>query len=194
MKLNENLDYHDMKGQIDPKVTVDEYESRIGKDSTIVTLAFKVNSKLAAEDLEGWFEIGYDYILDASVSDGEIEPGKWLLFVEMKRRSNVPEKIIQLLNDLETLTDRKAKDYTVTVKGEDYDPEVDILKQVIILDPEQYKKLEKAKEKQEEKEKKEKEEKEEELNEMRNIAGLAHKNISNNKDKELKHILTIAQI
>lgn len=194
MKLTENLDYHDMKGQVDPKVTIDEYESRIGKNSDIVTLTFKINSKLAAEDLEGWFEIGYDYVLDASISDGEIQPGKWLLFVEMKRRSNVPEKIIQLLSDLETLTDRKVKDYTIVVKDEDYDPDVSILKQVIILDPEQYKKIEKAQEKAEEKEQELNKEKEEELNEMRNIAGLSHKNVSNKIDKKLQHMIDIARI
>ena len=94
MKLNEGLDYHDMKGQIDPIISVDEYTAKMGKDSEIVTLAFVTNSKLSAKDLVSWLEIGYDFVLDASVSEGELEPGKWVVFVEMKRRSNVPEKII----------------------------------------------------------------------------------------------------
>ncbi len=162
MRLNEGLDYHDMKGQIDPKITVDEYAAKMGKDSDIVTLTFKTNSKLSAEDLVAWLEIGYDYILDASVSDGEIEPGKWLVFVEMKRRSNIPEKIIQILEDLDTLTDIKAKDYTVTIKDEDYDADVNMLKQVMVLSPNDYKKLE---------------DDEEELNEMRQIAGIGRKKI-----------------
>lgn len=162
MRLNEGLDYHDMKGQIDPKITVDEYAAKMGKDSDIVTLTFKTNSKLSAEDLVAWLEIGYDYILDASVSDGEIEPGKWLVFVEMKRRSNIPEKIIQILEDLDTLTDIKVKDYTVTIKDEDYDADVNMLKQVMVLSPNDYKKLE---------------DDEEELNEMRQIAGIGRKKI-----------------
>lgn len=135
MKLTEGLDYHDMKGQVDPKITVDEYSAKMGDDSDIVTLTFKTNSKLAAQDLVSWFELGYDYILDASVSDGEIEPGKWLVFAEMKRRTNVPHKIVSLLKDLETLTDLDVKEYTVTVDDKDYDATVDELKDAIILTP-----------------------------------------------------------
>ena len=87
--LNEGLDYHDMIDQIEPKITVDEYAAKMGKDSDIVTITFVVNSKLAGDDLVGWLERGYDYILDASVSEGEIEPGKFLVFAEMNRRSMV---------------------------------------------------------------------------------------------------------
>jgi hypothetical protein len=186
MRLNEGLDYHDMKGQIVPRVTVDEYAAKMGEDSDIVTLALKVNSKLAAEDLEAWLEIGYDYILDASMSDGEIEPGKWLVFIEMKRRSNVPEKIVQILEDLETLSDLKLKDYTISVKDEDYDADATILKQVIILTPEQYKSMEDNE--------KDVESDEEELNEMRHRAGLSHKKIYKNVDEEIRHLLDIARI
>ena len=176
MRLNEGLDYHDMKGQIDPKITVDEYAAKMGKDSDIVTLTFKTNSKLSAEDLVAWLEIGYDYILDASVSDGEIEPGKWLVFVEMKRRSNIPEKIIQILEDLDTLTDIKAKDYTVTIKDEDYDADVNMLKQVMVLSPNDYKKLEDG---------------EKELNEMRQIAGIKRKKIYD-VDEEIRKFISKA--
>ena len=174
--LKEGLDYHDMKGQIDTKVTVDEYAAKMGKDSDIVTLTFKVNSKLAAEDLVSWLEIGYDFILDASVSEGEIEPGKYLVFVEMKRKHNVPKKIVEILEDLKTLTDRDVKDYEVEVDEESYDPDVDVLKQVIIASPTEYAA---------------KKEKEEELNEMRQIAGLETKNLHKD-DAYLKQIKSMA--
>lgn len=179
MRLNEGLDYHDMKGQIDPKVSVDEYAAKMGEDSEIVTLTFIVKSKEAAKDLVSWLEIGYDYILDASVSDGELEPGKWLVFVEMKRRSNVPEKIIQILKDLKTLTDRDVKDYVLKINDEEYDAEEDMLKQVMILSPNQYKK-EKGED--------------EELNEMRNIAGLKTKNVFDDIDSEIKKYIRLANI
>ena len=84
----------------------------INKD--IVTITFKVNSELAANDLVTWFERGYDFVLDASVSEGEIKPGKYLVFVEMDRRSKVPERIISVLADLETLTGLKLNDLIVT--------------------------------------------------------------------------------
>jgi len=178
MRLNEGLDYHDMKGQIDPIVTVDEYAAKMGEDSDIVTLTFKTNSKLSAEDLVAWLEIGYDYVLDASVSDGELQPGKWLVFVEMKRRSNVPEKIVNILSDLNTLTDLKLKDYTIKVNEEDYDADTDVLKQVMILSPNQYKS---------------EVEKEEELNEMRHRAGLDTKKLYT-VDEEIRKLMDIAKI
>jgi hypothetical protein len=177
MKLTEGLDFHDMKGQISPKITVDEYAAKMGEDSDIVTLTFLTNSKLAATDLVAWLEIGYDFILDASVSDGELEPGKWLVFVEMKRRSNIPEKIITILKDLETLTDIPLKDYTIEVNEEGHDADADILKQVMILSPNQYKR--------------EKSEDEEELNEMRKIAGIPHKKMYD-IDEEIRQYINKA--
>lgn len=178
MILTEGLDYHDMKGQIDPRVSVDEYAAKMGEDSEIVTLTFILKSKEAAKDLVSWLEIGYDFILDASVSEGELEPGKWLVFVEMKRRTNVPEKIIDILSGLKTLTDRDVKDYTVVVNGEDYDPETEMLRQVIILTPRQY-----AKEKGIE---------DEELNEMRTIAGIPNKKVYTDIDEEIRKYISSA--
>lgn len=165
--LTEGLDYEDMQGQVEPKVTVDEYAAKMGKDKDIVTVTFVVNSKMAGEDLVSWFERGYDFVLDASVSDGEIEPSKYLVFVEMNRRLAVPERIIELLEDLQTLTGLKLKDWTVEVDDETYDADIDILKQVIILNPNEYK-IEK--------------EQEEELNEMRTIANLSTKKIHSDND------------
>ena len=150
----------DMDGQISDKITVDEYAAKMGKDKDIVTITFKVNSELAANDLVTWFERGYDFVLDASVSDGEIEPGTYLVFVEMERRSRVPERILRLLSDLETLTGFKLKDWIVEIENETYDADESVIRQAMILNPNEYK-MEK--------------EKDEKLNEYRQIAGLATK-------------------
>jgi len=175
--LTEGLDFHDMEGQVYPIVTVDEYSAKMGEDKDIVTLAFIVKSDLVGSDLEAWFERGYDWVLDASVSDGEAEVGKWLVFVELNRRSTVPTRIIELLTDLKTLTNLSPKDWTIQVDDEDYEPEEHILKQVIILNPNEYKV---------------EEEKEEELNEMRSAAGLKVKPIYNEKDALLKDFISKA--
>jgi len=98
--INEGLDYLDMVDQIEPTVSVDEYSAKMGKDSDIVTLAFTVKSEAAGNDLVDWFERGYDWVLDASLSEGELSPGKYLVFVEMKRRTKVPERIVELIEDL----------------------------------------------------------------------------------------------
>ena len=136
--LNEGLDYHDLVGQMIPEVTVDEYAAKMGEDDEIVTLAFTVKGKQVGEDLSDWFERGYDWVLDAQVSDGELVPGKYLVFVEMNRRTSTPERIIELLEDLETLTDLPVKDWTIIVDDEEYEPNVEVLKQKIVLSPHDY--------------------------------------------------------
>ena len=70
MKLFENLDHHDMVGQIIPNVSIDEYKAQAGSDDEIVTIAFTVKGDQASQDLCDWFERGYDWILDAAVSEG----------------------------------------------------------------------------------------------------------------------------
>ena len=68
--LNEGLDYMDLEGQLLPRISVDEYSAKMGKDSEIVTLAFTVKSEAAGNDLVDWLERGYDYVLDASLKIG----------------------------------------------------------------------------------------------------------------------------
>ena len=177
--ITEGLDFEDMKGQIEPTVSVDEYESKLGENKDLVTLAFTVKSKQVGEDLVDWFERGYDWIIDASLSEGEIEVGKYLVFVEMNRRSTVPSRIIELISDLKTLTGMKPTEWTVQVEDEDYDADEDVLKQVIILNPNVYKDTKG-------------EEEEEEINEMRHRAGLDTVKLHGEPDSELKAFISMA--
>lgn len=175
--LTENLDHMDMKDQISGLITVDEYAAKMGNDKDIVTITFIANSKLAAEDLVSWFERGYDWVIDASVSDGELEPGKWLIFVEMERRSKVPNRIINLLSDLETLTDLKLEDWTLEIEGDECKADEELIRQKMILNPNEYK-MEK--------------EIDEELNEFRNLAGLEEKTTVQEDDEYIKNLKALA--
>lgn len=174
--LSEGLDYNDLEGQLIPLLTVDEYEAKMGENKDIVTLSFVIKSQAAGNDLVNWFERGYDWVLDASVSDGEIEYNRWLVFVELSRRSTVPSRIIELLTDLKTLTGLKLKDWTVEVAGEEHEADEDVLRSVIICNPNVYKV---------------ENEDEEGLNEMRAIAGLKSKPIYE-IDSELKDFIAKA--
>jgi hypothetical protein len=177
--LNESLDYHDLEGQMLPVVSVDEYAAHMGNDSEIVTLAFTIKSEAAGNDLVDWFERGYDWVLDAQVSEGEVKPGQYLVFVEMNRRTSVPKRIIELLDDLETLTALPVKDWTIVVDEEEYSPEEDVLKQVITISPHDYRETEEVEE--------------EEINEMRERAGLEVKVIHADKqDADIKAFKAMA--
>lgn len=177
------LDYMDLEGQLNDKITIDEYAAKMGKDSDIVTITFTVHSKLAAQDLVTWFERGYDFVLDASISDGEIEAGKWLVFVEMSRRSKVPNRIITLLEDLETLTGIEVGDWIAEIDDNEYEASEEIMKEKMILNPNEYKTEKESKE----------EEPETDLNEMRLRAGLDVKT-SYVEDEYIKHLKSIARV
>lgn len=174
--ITEGLDFQDLENQIFPTVTVDEYAAKMGADNEIVTVTFTVKSELAADDLVDWFERGYDYVLDASKSTGEVEIGKWLVFVEMNRRSTVPKRIVELLKDLKPLTGKKLSEWIIEVDGKEYPADEAVLKDVIICNPVKYKMAK---------------EEEDELNEMRSIANLETKPLYE-KDKEIEDFVKIA--
>lgn len=173
--LLEGLDFHDLVNQVVPEVSVDEYSAKMGEDDEIITLAFTLKSHQAAEDIVDWFERGYDWILDAQVSEGEISPGKYFVFVEMNRRTSAPDRIVELIDDLETLTDLKTKDWTVKIKDEDFDADANQIKSQLILSPHIYR-----------------EEKETDLNEMRQYAGIEPRKIYTEQDSLLKDFISKA--
>ena len=177
--LTEGLNYMDMEDQVFPSLHIDEYASKMGEDKDIITLSFMVKSYQVGEDLVAWFERGYTYVLDASVSEGELEPGKFLVFVEMDRRSWAPAKIYELIKDLKTLTGIDPKEWSMTIDDEKYACEVDIMKDKMTLNPNLYKMEEEA-------------EIEDDLNEMRLAAGLDHKSTITEKDTYIKDLQAAA--
>jgi hypothetical protein len=175
MKLNENLNYQDLAGQVISTVSIDEYSAKVGSDDDIVTLAFIVRGEAASNDLVDWFELGYEWVLDAQISDSEYVAGKYLVFVEIARRTTTPERIIELLDDLETLTNITLDEWVVKFDNKDYPADVQQLKSIMELSPKGYR-----------------EKHEDELNEMRNIAGLSNKNSFNSQDSLLRDFITKA--
>ena len=86
--LFESLEYKDLDGLMKPTIHVDEFSSKMGDDDDIITLSFFLRDNQAAKDLMSWFEKGYDFVIDADKSPGEIKPNRYLVYVEMRRRSD----------------------------------------------------------------------------------------------------------
>jgi hypothetical protein len=193
--LNEGLDYLDLKGQITPELSVDEYKAQMGGDDEIVTCSFVVKGHQQSEDLVDWLEKGYDWILDAEVSSGEVTSGKYVVFVEMNRRTSVPERIVDMLEDLETLTGTMLEEWAVIVNGEKYHANVDELKSVLVLSPQKYRELnnmEVGEDSPEEQEVEQPESTDKELSEMRDAAGIPHKARATKPDALLRDFLAKA--
>jgi hypothetical protein len=149
----------------------------MGDDDDIVVVSFFLRDEQAAKDLMSWFEKGYDFVLDADRSPGEIKPNRYLVYVEMRRRSTVGGQVEQLLDDLNTLTEFNKDDWTMHYKGKEIPFSRDAFDQTVPLTPRAYR-----------------ERYEKDLNEMRAVAGLPTKRIYDQEDKALQAIQSAAGI
>ena len=118
--LNEGLGYKDLCGLMKNTVYIDEFSSKMGDDDEIVVASFYVRDRQAAMDLVNWFEKGYDFVLDADMSPGEVKPNRYLVYIEMKRRSYTGDNLETLLSDFNTLTEYEGDNWTLGYKGEEY--------------------------------------------------------------------------
>jgi len=99
------LDPQDLEGRIEDVIHFDEYKPKMGKDDAVIVATFKVFGKQPAYDLENFIEKGYDWVIDAETSAGEISEGRYIVFVEAERRSSYPKRFMDMISDLKNLTD-----------------------------------------------------------------------------------------
>jgi hypothetical protein len=96
-RLNEELLAGDLRMLVDNIFEIDSYASKMGSDEDVVVMSFTVEQKEPAEDLVNFIERGYEFVLDADSTPGELQDGKYKVFVEMERNRHVPEQILELL-------------------------------------------------------------------------------------------------
>jgi hypothetical protein len=177
LPLFESLEFKDMEGLLKPTIHVDEFSSKMGDDDDIIVVSFFVRDPQAAKDLMNWFEKGYDFVLDADRSPGEIKPNRYLVYVELRRRSTAGGNVEMLLSDLNTLTEFDANDWTMHYKGKEVPFSRDEFDRLVPLTPRAYR-----------------ERYEKDLNEMRSAAGMPTKRIYDQDDKALQSIQSAAGI
>ena len=159
-----------------PTIHVDEFASKMGDDDDIIVISFFVRSQAAARDLVNWFEKGYDWVLDADQSPGEIRPGRYLVYIEMRRRSTAGAKIAEALDDLGTLTEYQPDDWQMHYEGQTNPFSQETFDRLVPLSPKDYRKK-----------------KEQDLNEMRTAAGLDHKPVYE-ADQDIRQLQAAAGI
>ena len=174
MFIVENLGYKDMEGLLKPEIHVDEFTSKMGDDDDIIVISFFVRDPDAAKDLMMWFEKGYDFVLDADKSPGEIKPNRYLVYLELRRRSTAGNHVQQLLDDLNTLTEFEPKDWTMVYEGNAVPYTQEEFERLVPLSPKSYR-----------------EQHDEAMNEMRVAAGLPTKAIYE-EDDAIKALQTAA--
>lgn len=177
-QLSESLSFKDLEGLLKPTIHVDEFSSKMGDDDDIIVVSFFVRDDRAAKDLMMWFEKGYDFVLDADRSPGEIKPGRYLVYVELRRRSTAGANVEQLLDDLNTLTEFEgANDWTMHYKGKEIPFSRDAFDATVPLSPRAYR-----------------ERYEKDLNEVRTAAGIPVVTSYDKKDRALQAIQSAAGI
>ena len=176
LRLSESLAFKDLEGMLKPTIHVDEFSSKMGDDDDIIVISFFVRDPQAAKDLMSWFEKGYDFVIDADKSPGEIKPNRYLVYLEIRRRSTAGGNVEMLLDDLGTLTEFKQDDWTMHYRDKSYPFSRDTFDNIVPLSPKEYRKKFES-----------------EMNEMRVAAGLETKQIYE-RDNVLKTLQSAAGI
>ena len=176
--LSESLGFKDLDGMMKPTVHVDEFSSKMGDDDDVIVISFFVRDQQAAKDLMNWFEKGYDFVLDADRSPGEIKPNRYLVYVEIRRRSTAGGHVEQMLDDLNTLSefaDNSA--WIMHYKGKEIPFSRDQFDRLVPLSPRAYR-----------------ERYERDLNEVRIAAGIPVVSNYDKRDRALQAIQSAAGI
>jgi hypothetical protein len=177
-QLFESLGFRDLEGLLKPTIHVDEFSSKMGDDDDIIVISFFVRDAQAAKDLMMWFEKGYDFVLDADRSPGEIRPGRYLVYVELRRRSTAGGNVEQLLDDLNTLTEFEGSTaWTMHYRDQEISFTRDAFDATVPLTPRAYR-----------------ERYEKDLNEVRVAAGIPVVTTYDRQDRALQTIQSAAGI
>lgn len=99
-----SLRTEDLKNLVDKIVEIDSYKSKMGADQDIITIAFSTKTKESADDLVGFVERGYPFVLDADATSGEQSDGTYKVFVEIERDRKASEQIVELADGISKLT------------------------------------------------------------------------------------------
>ena len=99
------LQKEDLIYLVDNIVEIDSYKSKMGTDRDIVTIAFSVNGKEPAKDLENFVEKGYPFVLDADATAGEQSDGTYKVFVEIERDRHISDNILEIVDGVGKLAD-----------------------------------------------------------------------------------------
>jgi hypothetical protein len=140
--LKEGLERKDLYRLVHPELHIDEFKSKLGRDKDVCVLSFKLSNKEAGLDLVNFIEKGYDWVIDGDVSSGEMEDGDYIVFVECERNHDLPDNIMELMNDLMNLTDQDISEWRVRyhTSTKDHKLDKDSLREIIPLDAKEYEK------------------------------------------------------
>lgn len=134
--LLERLESNALEHLIAPLISIDEYESKIDDKKVIVT-AFFVRDYDPAVDLSSFIERSSIRPLDTEVSPAPNDEGWYLVFVEMSRDEEFPDRVCNLVDQVDNLTNVKTWQFTPYSNRENdfYPVKSDVIRMHVNLDP-----------------------------------------------------------
>jgi hypothetical protein len=138
--LFEGLEKGDLKRLVHAEMHIDEFKSKLGRDEDICVVSFKVTGKEPAIDLVNFIEKGYQWVIDADVSSGEMDDGDYIVFVECERDKDIPENIVKMMDDVMNVTGQKPSQWRVRYYHDTTDHPLTVasLNDLIPQTPEEY--------------------------------------------------------
>ena len=103
-QINEGVKYNELKSLVSSKITVADFEPKIGNVNDVTVVAFYVKDESPANDLARFIERGVIEILDTEVSPTADENGMYLVFVVIKNE-DLMRKVFEILADINGLVD-----------------------------------------------------------------------------------------
>jgi hypothetical protein len=104
MKLNESLRADDLKDLVKKVFEIDSFKSKLGADEDVCVLSFTVDHEDPAKDLENFIEMGFSFVLDADCTPGELDDGKYRVYVEIERTRHVADQILEIIEGVQKIT------------------------------------------------------------------------------------------
>ena len=139
IRLREGLEVGDLKRLVHPEMHVDDFKSKLGRDEDVVVVSLKVTGKEPAADVVNFVEKGYDWVIDADVSSGEMDDGDFIVFIELDRTPSAAGQIMEMMDDLMNLTEQDISDWKVCYrKGREHPLDEKTLQDMIPKTPEEY--------------------------------------------------------
>jgi hypothetical protein len=93
----------DLEYMVKKVFEIDSFKSKIGTDEDICTLSFTVDEAEPAKDLVHFIEMGFSFVLDADASAGEMDDGKYRVYVEIERTRHIGEQVMEIIEGVKKL-------------------------------------------------------------------------------------------
>lgn len=101
--IHEGLRRDDLDGMVLPMISIDEFNSKINNEDVIV-VAFYSFEEDPAHDLSNFIERSPHRVLDTEVSPAPSKEGYYITFVEVKRNAAFVDLLINILREVNNLT------------------------------------------------------------------------------------------